>query len=233
MVCKANVPHQTDLKVQVKTNERFCASGSDDQCAGEALLHDLEGGDLDLLHVPADLRPLLDLLSTALCGGSSTFVETRPHCLHNHATYSCYRGQHIQLRDSLDRVAPTLPPIGQDDNKQADVASSKRTNNGNDSEENDLNKTEKEAGKSQWSQSGRKTVKEDTPSKENELTPKESQRDSVDSVKPLSTKRQYRKLQKNKKYGPPWSENQVFTGYCKCRNLGNIRMCYRCKSPFL
>ncbi len=231
VVCKANVPQQTDLKVQVKTNERFCASGSDDQCAGEALLHDLEGGDLDLLHVPADLRPLLDLLSTALCGGSSTFVDNRPHCLHT--TYSCYRGKHIQLHDSLDGLPVTLPPIGGDHNKQADVSSSNKNkdtahHNRNDSEQNGSNKLKE----GQEGRNDRKTLKEDSPSEENELIPKR-QRDSIDSVTPKTSKRQFRKPRKNRKYGPPWSDYQAFTGYCKCRNLGNIRMCYRCKSPFL
>ena len=70
VVCKANIPQQTDLRVQVKTNERFCSAGSDETCAGERIL-DLHGGDGGNLDLAAHgLEPLLVLLANAVCKNS-------------------------------------------------------------------------------------------------------------------------------------------------------------------
>ncbi len=69
VVCKANMPQHTDLRVQVKTNERFCAAGSDDTCAGERVA---PPGGYELGPDPAspyrdDLEPLLALIAMAVC----------------------------------------------------------------------------------------------------------------------------------------------------------------------
>ena len=32
-----------------------------------------------------------------------------------------------------------------------------------------------------------------------------------------------------RRIGPPWSHNDVFKGYCKCRDLGIYRTCRKCK----
>ena len=262
VVCKANIPQQTDLRVQVKTKERFCAAGSDDTCAGEKMLVDLDLGDDDLVVAP-DLEPLLTLLAMAVCKNTSVDdadvvpIQRTPTCCGRLVNGTCVCADESKkvnetANESENTTLPMTtstpeinvenastvgahtespsPPLLNPLVRNVTSASTKIspgdvnvTDNVN-STINDTecrNKTDQEV--SEKLQNKKDAVKNSKKQTENKV--EESNEPGVQGEKKPDC--DCKKLSR-KPYGAPWSHNSVFKGYCKCRNLGMLRICRKC-----
>ena len=284
MVCKANIPQQTDLRVQVKTNERFCSAGSDDTCAGERIL-DLggDGGNLDL--AAPGLEPLLVLLANAVCtnsvvvgddkccdslvdngngacvcskvstnntvGVNSTAKLDNAGIIPANNTDSEIREKNMNTFENEQRNLTNVTSFGAEENPvvpiinkpsfsppsslTVNVSSSAillkdllKGNNETESSTSTDSKTDSDCRNStsnvtsQKLQSKEETVQRNKEKRKikNDQTNHHVQNDSHKNCSCPEPKRKPR---------PPWPHNDVFKGYCKCRDLGIFRTCRRCK----
>ena len=280
VVCKANIPQQTDLRVQVKTNERFCSAGSDETCAGERILdlHAEDGGNLDL--VAHGLEPLLVLLANAVCKNSvvvgydiccDNVVDKNPNC-----THLCSNGTTEVMETDVDDIVkagshdsdskkkvtdspqnqysggsgdsdiieePLLPAKSESSFKSPvalrqtsnisfadtlldDVQNVKRKN------DSYISKNSSEQNRS-LSACQNKTNNGTSPNLPNQTETKPEntrwRHESKDHHKPKYNTKECNCPKPKRRLGPPWSHNDVFKGYCKCRDLGIYRTCRKCK----
>ena len=280
VVCKANIPEQTDLRVQVKTNERFCSAGNDDTCAGERNL-DLggDGGNLDL--AAPGLEPLLVLLANAVCTNS---VVDDDKCCDNlvdnsndtskMSTNTTKGVNSTGLQDTEDNFAnntgsklkeenintfinftnstslaieekPIAPVTSKPSFSSPIILTTNKSSGGillNDTlninpKSKSFNST---SGKAEGDKlSDRRNSTSNVTSqklqdkKEAIQRAKEKRKAKVDETKHHVQSDNHKNCncpEPKRNPRPPWSNNDVFKGYCKCRDLGIFRTCRRCKT---
>ena len=283
VVCKANIPQQTDLRVQVKTNERFCSAGSDETCAGERIL-DLHGGDGGNLDLAAHgLEPLLVLLANAVCKNSVVVGDDK--CCDNvvdknpNGTCLCSNGTTEGMKRDVENIVkarshdseskekvtdspqyqysggsadsdiieePLLPaksepsfnsPIALKQTSNisfadillSDLRKVKRKNDSyistNSSEQNrSLSACQKKTNNGTT-----QNLLNQTETKTENTRGRHENDESKEHHKPEYNTKECNCPKPKRRPGPPWSHNDVFKGYCKCRDLGIYRTCRKCK----
>ena len=288
VVCKANIPQQTDLRVQVKTNERFCSAGSDETCAGERIidLHDGDGGNLDL--AAHGLEPLLVLLANAVCKNSvvvgdvdgddkccDNVVDKNPNC-----TFLCSNGTTKGVGENVENMRKARSHDSESKEKVTDSLQNQNEYSGGSADsdiieepllpaKNELSfnssialrqtsnissvgillnnllnvkrKNESYVPTNSSGQNGTLSACQNKTSNgtaqnllsqtetKKETTGKRQENNEGKEHKPKYYTKECNCPKPKRRIGPPWSHNDVFKGYCKCRDLGVYRTCRKCK----